>query len=173
MEQASRGPGGLTPSAVLDTNVVLDCLLFDDPSARPLTAALAHGQLQWSATAAMLQEILFVVQRPALDRWAGRRAAVLAAMEHLPVVRQAPLRPAAGGWPLCRDAADQMFIDLAVATGTPWLLTRDKDLLHLARAAARRGVTVCTPAAWAARQAMAAASAGPSPEPASAPLGWR
>lgn len=169
MEQAGRAPGALTSSAVLDTNVVLDCLLFDEPAARPLAAALASGQMRWLATAAMLQELDFVLWRPTLDRWADRRAALVAAVQRLPSLCEAPHRPAGAGWPLCRDAADQIFIDLALGSGTPWLLTRDKDLLHLARAAARRGVTVCTPAIWAARQVAPAASVALSPERASPP----
>ena len=41
---------------VLDTNVVLDWLVFRDPSSRPVEAAIRLGQVRWSVTAAMRLE---------------------------------------------------------------------------------------------------------------------
>lgn len=134
-------------AVVLDTNVVLDWLVFDDPATRPLAAALEAGRLRWIATEPMLDELLHVLRRPELDRW---RPACEAARERLATAGcRVEMPPARGRAPICRDAADQMFIDLALAWGAPWLLTRDKALLQLARAARSAGTTVCTPARWA------------------------
>ena len=46
----------------------------------------------------------------------------------------------------CRDADDQKFLDLSFAYGAKWLLTRDRDLLSLARRTHIDGLTIVTPA---------------------------
>ena len=56
--------------------------------------------------------------------------------------------PAAGGTIVCRDPADQMFIDLALGNRPCWLVTRDKALLALRRRAAAQGVVIATPVQW-------------------------
>lgn len=139
---------GAPPQAVLDTNTVLDMLLFEDAAAAPLRAAIQARALRWIGTPRMLEELDGVLRRPRMGRWAPpERADVVGAfaarwMQVVPA-------PDAGDAPRCRDAADQVFIDLAWSISSKWLLTRDKALLKLARPAATRGLTVCTPAAWA------------------------
>jgi predicted nucleic acid-binding protein len=129
------------PIAVIDTNVVLDWLVFDDPRARPLAEAVAAGRLRWVATAAMLDELAAVLPRPAFDRWRDRAA--------LAPGRAAGWAVPAGDAPACAlrcgDADDQKYIDLTLAARAAWLLTRDKALLKLAAAARRHGTTVCVP----------------------------
>lgn len=133
------------PAIVLDTNVVLDWLVFDDAAAAPLAAALAGGQLRWLATVAMMDELRVVVGRPAPERWRDRLAPALARAHAACSVVDVP-RPA---HPLvCSDRSDQKFIDLALAAPCRWLLTRDRALLKLARRARVRGTEVCTPADW-------------------------
>jgi predicted nucleic acid-binding protein len=51
------------PSVVLDTNVVLDWLLFNDPSVAKLAAAVVGGRVRWLATAAMRDELTHVLGR--------------------------------------------------------------------------------------------------------------
>jgi len=144
MDEGAQGAAAV----VLDTNVVLDWLVFDDPATRQLASALDAGQLRWIATEPMLAELLHVLQRPELDRW---RPACEAARERIAAAGcRVELPPPRGRVPVCRDPADQMFIELALAWGAPWLLTRDKALLQLARAARAAGTAVCTPARWAA-----------------------
>ena len=62
---------------VLDTNIVLDLLVFEDPQVRPLSDSLGAGELHWLATAAMREE---------LSREWNRRGRVAATAE-----RSAPL----------------------------------------------------------------------------------
>ncbi len=140
-------PGSTLPSAVLDTNTVLDMLLFDDHGATALAQAVQARQVRWIGTARMREELTGVLRRPRMGRWAPpeRAAAILAVVHQCLEVVPAP---AATDAPTCRDAADQMFIDLAWDHRTQWLLTRDKALLRLTRAARSRAVQVCTPAAW-------------------------
>ena len=51
---------------VLDTNIVLDLLVFADPQARPLQEGLAGGALQWLATPPMREELARVLAYPKL-----------------------------------------------------------------------------------------------------------
>ncbi|MCK6433630.1 MAG: PIN domain-containing protein [Aquabacterium sp.] len=138
----------VTP-VVIDTNVLLDLLVFSDPRALPLRQALDSGRLAWLATAAMVEELETVVARALTSEWGTTAEAVLAGcMPWRSMVEPPP--PAAAGGPRCTDASDQKFIDLALSRRVPWLLTHDRALLRLRRAAARRGVAVLTPQAWAA-----------------------
>lgn len=135
------------PRAVLDTNTVLDMLLFEDVSAVPLVGAIESGALQWLGTARMREEIAGVLKRPRMGRWAPpeRAGQVLDFVDRWVQWQPAPSGAQA---PLCRDTADQIFIDLAWALSSEWLLTRDKALLKLRRSAQLRGIQVRTPAAW-------------------------
>ena len=115
---------------MLDTNIALDLLVFDDAACAPLGAALARGELRWLATAPMRQEFARVLgYAPVAARLARRllsAEAVLAAFDALvvpvPVADAAPCR--------CSDPDDQMFIDLAVAHGA-LLLSKDQAVLSM------------------------------------------
>lgn len=139
-----------TPAAaVLDTNVVLDLLLFRDAGAAALDAALATGRLRWLATDSMLDELADVLRRPFSAGWARTPAEVLAAARARSE-RVAPPAGAAPPAPRCTDPDDQKFIDLAWSLPAAWLFSRDRALLRLARPARTRGIGVLTPARWAA-----------------------
>jgi len=49
----------------------------------------------------------------------------------------------------CSDSDDQKFIDLAVASGAAWLISRDRAVLRLARRASAFGLAIVTPERWA------------------------
>lgn len=135
------------PSAVLDTNTVLDMWLFDDARAAALARAIQAHRVRWVGTARMRQELAGVLKQARMGRWAppAHAEAVLATVDRLMCSVPAPAPTDA---PRCRDKADQIFIDLAWAGRTRWLLTRDKALLRLARASRLCGVEVCAPADW-------------------------
>jgi predicted nucleic acid-binding protein len=137
---------------VIDTNVVLDWLVFDSPDTAALAAAIGHGELVWLGTDAMREESLEVLDRlrthAHLQRWNDRRDAALAAVARWmqPVETPPPLP-----WPMrlrSVDPDDQIFIDLALHRRIPWLLSRDRALLKLAKRARAHGVQVLTPAQW-------------------------
>jgi uncharacterized protein len=134
------------PDAVLDTQVVLDWLVFRDLSAAALGAAITDGRLSWIASAAMRAELEQVLDRGVASAWRPDRAAVADAFDRLSRrVESAPL-PMPGL--RCSDPDDQMFIDLALSAPAAWLFTRDRALLRLARRARERGVVVLRPADW-------------------------
>ncbi len=133
-------PQRAAATLVLDTNVVLDLLVFDDVAARPLRAALEAGALEWLATPAMRDELARVLGYPQIAprlAFYGLAAAdVLAAFDrHARLVAAAPRAAAT-----CRDPDDQGFIDLAVAHRATWLLSKDRAVLSMRKRLAAHGV---------------------------------
>ena len=136
--------------AVLDTNVVLDWLLFGHPDGAVLNESLVAGELRWIATAAMRDELAHVLARGALDRWQPDLPRLWAEWDrHCAQVPTAPAAGPASGL-RCTDPDDQKFIDLAASQRGSLLLSRDRAVLKRASKLALLGVTVATPTAWAA-----------------------
>jgi predicted nucleic acid-binding protein len=138
---------------VLDTNVVLDWLVFCAPRVAALVNALAAGTLRAVATPAMRAELAHMLASRSLQRWAPDAGAALQAYDRsvqllADDVVQGPGPP---GRPRCTDADDQVFIDLALAARAQWLLSHDRALLRLSRRLRVHGVAVLTPMAWAAQ----------------------
>lgn len=128
---------------VLDTNIVLDLFVFDEPAAQPLNDALQSGGLTWLATLAMREELARVLAYPQIARslaFHGRGAAeVLARFDaHAHIVEAAPKAAVT-----CRDADDQKFIDLAVAHRAP-LLSKDHAVLSMKKRLLALGVLAQT-----------------------------
>jgi len=137
-----------TSIAVLDTNVVLDWLLFQNPCMTPWVAALTAGRVRWQASPAMRNELAHVLERGLASARGATPQPCLAAWDRW--AEMVPALPAAPARRLhCTDPDDQMFIDLAQTQGARWLLTRDRALLRLARRARAQGIEVSTPERWA------------------------
>ena len=136
-------------AVVLDTNVVLDWLLFGNPDGQALDAALSGGELRWIATAAMRHEFAHVLARGALDRWNPDPAALQDRWDRHCTELPAPPPTGAVSRFHCTDPDDQKFIDLAASQYGSLLLSRDRAVLKLACKLAVLGVTVATPTAWA------------------------
>jgi len=126
---------------VLDTNVILDCWVFDDPGARSLKAALEARlavAVRSAQTDAELEDVLArsrfgleeAAQRAIIDPW--RLHAICVEVD-----TEAPIR--------CADPDDQKFLDLALAAGAHALFTKDKALLATATRARRHGLIVAPP----------------------------
>lgn len=132
------------PSAVIDTNAILDWLVFQDPSAS-FGRAIECDTLRWIATPAMLLEHRRLFESPSLSAWSPDVARLEAAWARW---AQVDTDTVPGCALRCTDPDDQMFIDLALARQVTWLLTRDRALLKLARRAAPAGLRVLTPTHW-------------------------
>jgi predicted nucleic acid-binding protein len=131
---------------VLDTNIVLDWLLFGDPSAAALADAVAAARLRWIASASMRAEAERVLTREALRRWRPDAFAILARWDAaVSTVAEPPPAPLSMR---CTDPDDQVFVDLALAHRVAWLFTRDRALLRLARRARAFGVTIRPVRGW-------------------------
>ena len=126
---------------VIDTNVGLDLLVFDDPSVQALHLALESGHVDWLVCAPMRDELQRVLSYPAIAKAlarAGRKEPdVLANFDRLSRVVPIPALAAVR----CGDPDDQPFVDLALAHGAI-LLSKDRELLALRSAMARLGVCV-------------------------------
>lgn len=135
------------PRIVLDTNVWLDWLVFDDPAVAPIRDAVAAQRAEVCIDAACEAEL-----ERALAYDLGKRtvdaAACLAECRRvakriesaLPEAERAQL-------PACRDRDDQKFLEAALAAGAQFLVTRDRALLDLARRA--RPFRIVTPEGFA------------------------
>ena len=131
----------MSSPVVIDTNIVLDIWVYQDPATPPLLQALKEGELRWLATAPMREELLRVLDYPHIarrrERDALRASDVLAHFDRLAQMQAvAPKAPY-----VCKDEDDQKFIDLAVAHQA-LLLSKDKQVLRLTNRLARLGVTV-------------------------------
>ena len=134
------------PRVVLDTNVVLDWLLFEEPAVAALAQAISMGRLRWAVTAAMRDELAHVLARGLAAARGKEASALLAAWD-----RHAVPHPEPPARPLLRvtDPDDQKFVDLALCVRARWLVSRDRAVLKLARRAAASGTAIVTPANWA------------------------
>ncbi len=126
---------------VLDTNIVLDLFVYDNPMQAPLRLALDAGDVQWIATGAMRNELCRVLDYPQIAHRlvaAGRtKDEVLAQMSaRVAWMEAAPKAPYT-----CKDPDDQMFIDLACQHQCP-LMSKDKAVLAMRSRLARLAVAV-------------------------------
>lgn len=139
MNTAAEGtPLSTVAPVVLDTNIVLDLYVFDDPATRPVRAAVEAGTLRWLATAPMREELVRVLAYPQIaPRLAFHGHDAAAVLAHFD--RWAELvAPAAKAPITCKDPDDQRFIDLAVAHGAR-LLSKDKAVLVMRKRMERLG----------------------------------
>jgi putative PIN family toxin of toxin-antitoxin system len=123
---------------VLDTNVVLDWLVFDDPSARALIRAIDERRIALVTRDDCREELRRVLAHAQLPASAAQRAAALARYDAV-CVRYTGAHSCAV-LPLCRDRSDQKFLELARDAGAGWLVSKDHALLRLARRTAALGL---------------------------------
>lgn len=130
----------IKPRLVLDTNVILDLLVFKDPAAEPIRLALEAKQADAVRTAASLLELMDVIGRPAfmlspeeqeviIQTWvSSTRVLENAAIERAPFA--------------CRDLDDQVFIDMAYSVRPALLFSKDRRVLELQRRALREQIEI-------------------------------
>ena len=121
---------------VLDTNIWLDWLVFEDTGVAHLRQLQEAGHVEILIDAACEAEFAEVItrkfQKKTLD--ARAQAAALAQLRRLSrrVDMQLP-PPERARLPQCRDPDDQKFLELAFAAGADILITKDRALLELSR----------------------------------------
>ena len=119
------------PLLVIDTNVVLDLLHFDDAIARPLRLALEAGRVRCAVTDATLEEWRRVLAYPEFGLDSTQQTALAARYQAL----AEPAWTVEGdvGLPQCSDPDDQKFIELAAAVRAQGLVSKDRAVLKLRR----------------------------------------
>ncbi|OWQ82924.1 hypothetical protein CDN99_27670 [Roseateles aquatilis] len=140
---------GSTRLVVLDTQVVMDWLVFGEATLLPLIEAVESRRLHWIATKAMEAELLHVIGRGVAASYAPDAARVQEAFAlHCRFIGDPVLGMAR---PRCSDPDDQKFIDLALACAAvqpTWLISRDRAVLKVARRAGKLGLPILSPATW-------------------------
>ena len=130
---------GTTQAWVLDTNIVLDLWLFEDPATEPLRAALQSGRISHLATTSMRDELVRVLTYPHILKRMVRshiqaQDILMRFDKHCMTAEPAAKAPCT-----CKDPDDQKFIDLAVAHAVP-LLSKDAAILCMKKRLFQAGV---------------------------------
>ncbi|HET9734999.1 MAG TPA: putative toxin-antitoxin system toxin component, PIN family [Burkholderiales bacterium] len=137
--------GGVAAPAwrlVLDTNVWLDWLVFDEPTLAPLRAAHAAGRVEIVMDEACEAELARVLAYDLGKHTIGAEAqasciercrSLAKRLDANAVDFAAPPATATGALPRCSDPDDQKFLELALAAQADVLVTKDRALLDLAR----------------------------------------
>lgn len=136
---------------ILDTNVWLDWLVFDDPSVAPIRAAVAASRAEIFIDAACEAELERALAYDLGKRTpdAATQAACIAECRRVARPIDSALTEAERAQlPRCRDRDDQKFLEAALAVRAEFLVTRDRALLKLAKRA--MPFRILTPAAFAA-----------------------
>ena len=136
---------------VLDTNVWIDWLVFDDASIAPLKAAHRDGRIQIVVNEACFEELSSVLAYPEFRLDDAQKKNHLAEVDSCSTrhVDHQPKRALI--LPRCSDPDDQKFLELARYTRADWLITMDKALLRIKRKKLEApGFRIGTPEHWAA-----------------------
>ena len=130
---------------ILDTNIILDLYVFNDPDLASLKPALLAGletkQLNWIATSDMRIELERVLTYPKITPrmafYHVTAADVLDKFDQLTTL----VDPAPKAKWACKDPDDQQFIDLAVQHQAT-LLSKDQAVLCMAKRLLTAGAVV-------------------------------
>ncbi|MCG7405441.1 MULTISPECIES: putative toxin-antitoxin system toxin component, PIN family [Caballeronia] len=133
----SAAPQPGSPRVVLDSNVWIDILVFDDPATRPIHAALVARTLEALIDERCLRELTRVLDYPQFVRMDVDKTAALASVARLSTLVAATIDENERPLPQCKDRDDQKFLELAHASGAQWLVSKDRAVLKLARRVAR------------------------------------
>jgi putative PIN family toxin of toxin-antitoxin system len=133
------------PALVIDTQIVMDWLVFRDARSQALADAVVSGRVRWLVEPAMREEIRHVIGRGVAARYAPDLSLIESHFDAHAVMVE-PRQPSPRL--VCRDPDDQKFIDLALAAGARWLVSRDKALLALAKRARPRGLHILPADRW-------------------------
>jgi putative PIN family toxin of toxin-antitoxin system len=122
---------------VLDSNVWIDILVFDDPATRPIRAALESGALEALIDARCLAELTRVLDYPQFVKMNVDKAQALEIVARLSTLVAPETSEDERPLPKCKDRDDQKFLELAHAARAAWLVSKDRAVLKLARRIAR------------------------------------
>ena len=120
------------PRVVLDTNIVLDWLVFEDGGMPLLMDAINRRRVTVVTNAACVDELTRVLAYPIFKLDAAAQGAAL--QRYLAYAEFVPERASLPGIvPRCRDQDDQKFLELAAHAGAAALISKDHAVLGLKR----------------------------------------
>ena len=123
---------------VLDTNIVLDLLVFQDPRADWIRDGIARGRFELIYTSEILLELTDVIARPQFSQSACDQSTVLSSWAQMAIHKPTPPRCSFR----CDDPDDQAFIDLAYHYRPSELLSKDRKILQMQRVLSEYGVWI-------------------------------
>jgi putative PIN family toxin of toxin-antitoxin system len=130
----------MKPHLVLDTNVILDLLVFKDPSTEPIRLLLDAQQVDAVRTPASMAELIDVIGRPTFKLSQEEQETIREAWESRSrLLEDAAIEPAPF---TCRDPDDQVFINMAYSIRPALLLSKDLRVLELRAIAKRHGIEI-------------------------------
>lgn len=143
---------------ILDTNIVLDWLVFRDARVAGLQPALDRGHVELVTHEPALDELRRVLgykqfklgteqQQEMFARYSSATRLVTLPSSELPL-----------SFPRCRDRDDQHFLALAYHERVDGLISKDKAVLALTKRLRKFGVTVLDPEALTAMLSVRTAS---------------
>ena len=116
---------------VLDTQVWLDWLVFDDPSAAPIREAQAAGRVEIVIDAACEAELVRVLAYD-LGRFSLDPSEQTECVARCRSIAKRVPTGSGTELPVCRDPDDQKFLELAASAGAQCLISKDQAVLELA-----------------------------------------
>lgn len=140
------------PRLILDTNVLLDIFFFRDPATQHLAAQLRNQRVAVVASDALIREFSGVLKRASfslsenqqheiLQDWLQQITTIEGLTEGESEGRTKNMTIEPAPWK-CRDKTDQMFLDLAYSCRPSTLISKDKQVLKMARRAAKDQVRI-------------------------------
>ncbi len=123
---------------VLDTNIVLDLLVFEDPRAGWIHDGINQGKFELIYTSEMLLELTDVIARPQFAQSACDQVTLLNVWTHMAIHKPTPPRCSFR----CDDPDDQPFIDLAYHYRPAELLSKDRKILQMQGVLSAYGVSI-------------------------------
>ena len=130
----------IKPRLVLDTNVILDLLVFKDPTVEPIRHLLDAKLVDAVRSEASMIELIDVIQRPTFKLSQEEQAMILQAWESVTrLLENEAIEPAPF---TCRDLDDQIFLDMAYSIRPALLLSKDLLVLELRAIAKTHGIEI-------------------------------
>jgi putative PIN family toxin of toxin-antitoxin system len=125
---------------VLDTNILLDIFVFNDERAAGLKEAIVGRSIQVVASQKTFEEFADVISRPLFKLDEKIRAGILAQWKSIAQQHDdSNLAPAP--WQ-CKDADDQIFLDLAYQLRPAILISKDNAVLEIANRAIQENILI-------------------------------
>lgn len=127
---------------VLDTNVLLDLYVYQDPRAAALQKAIENQRLDLLTCAQAMTELTDVLSREKFRLTRERQRDIL---EHWQINSRsiADAEILESPWH-CKDRSDQIFLDLAWTFRPATLLSKDLQVLRFAKRALKESVVIST-----------------------------
>jgi putative PIN family toxin of toxin-antitoxin system len=116
--------------AVVDTSILIRALIKPQGTVGPVLQGLRNGDYQLLYSDLLLAELADVLARPRLRAKYGLTAEDVATVLSLILLRGEPIVPV-HRIDICRDPADNMVLEAAVAGQADAIVSGDKDLLTL------------------------------------------